>query len=1168
MVMRNPNTRSVTAFARLGLIAMLVTCAPAHSAFAQATFTGVQLRGTVQDASKAAVPRATVVVTNDATNVPDKVTTDEAGRYIFNTLQPASYTLRVEASGFKTAIRSNIVLRVGQQVDVDFTLEVGEITSTVEVSAAAPLLNSVSAALGQEVDNRYVTEVPLFNRVLLNLAFLAPGVTEVQNGNPYGDTGVNFVSNGQRNSTSEVRVDGSIIGAAEGGEGGMFRVHYQPTPDAIQEFKVQNNSLSAEFGNNGGTVINAVTKSGTNEFHGTGYWFGRRPALDAGNFFDNRAGNPKPDFKRDQYGGTIGGPIIKQRTFFFFDYDRTRFEAPATTTLTMPTEAQKRGDFSQTYNPDGTLQTIYNPFDIYTDANGIVKRQPFSGNIVPPELMDPVAVNLMSYFPEPTGSGDPITGLNNFTKNGISSNPAYQYDIKIDHNFSEKSRIYGRYSHGFLGGKTPRFYGNDADDVAVDDNKINNFALEHVYTFNATTIWTNRFGLDRFIERRATPDFDPTTLGFPSQLREGGKDLFPRIETENFAPLGPNFCQDVIEAHTLPHYASSLSKVYSAHNLKFGGEQRILLTNFYQPCVPGGYFVFERTFTAEEVFSPSNLQGNALASLLLGWPSGSRLSIQPATAGKSKEAAFYVQDDWRLTQRLTLNLGLRYEWSTPYTERYNRTQIADFSADTGIDVLGLGRLRGVNRFTDSNNRAVSADRNNFGPRVGLAYRLGQNTVLRAGAGVYYGVNPATNSWLTGSAFRGDSPIIGSLDGGVTRYGSLSNPFPNGLLYPQERKYGNLNLWGLGADSHVDEDFRNAEIYQWNVGIQRELPGTMLVEVVYSGNRGVHLPFQFAQNRNFIPTKVRETLGAQALDEQVPNPFFPLFSGPDAIFNEPSSIYNLPTISRINLLRPYPQFSGEFTGFPKPIGSSTYHAVQLRFEKRYSHGLRFLGSYTFSKMIDDSTGYNAWLTGGFSGWGVQDQENLRLERSLSPASTPHRLVFSWGYEVPVGRGKPLGRDMNRVADAVIGGWQINGFTTFQSGLPLNLGLSGAVLHDGAQRPNLSGDPLGASIQDTVDGKGVRFNLGAFSTPEPEHNGTAPRYTGRVRGDGVHNLNLSIFKSFQFKETMRLQLRGEFFNFTNTPRFGDPDTAFGSTSFGTINSQANSPRQVQMGIRFLF
>jgi hypothetical protein len=378
------------------------------SAQAQATFTGVQLRGTVQDASKAAVPRATVIATNDGTQVSEKVTTDEQGRYLFNTLQPASYTVKVEAAGFKTVIQPNIVLRVGQQADLDFTLEIGEITSTIEVTAAAPLLNSVSAALGQEVDNRYVTEVPLFNRVMLNLAFLAPGVTEVQNGNPYGDTGINFTSNGQRNSTSEVRVDGSIIGAAEGSEGGMFRVHYQPTPDAILEFKVQNNSLSAEFGNNGGTVINAVTKSGTNEFHGTGYWFGRRPQLDAGNFFDNRAGNPKPDFKRDQYGGTIGGPIFKQKTFFFFDYDKTRFEAPATLTTTMPTADQKLGDFSHTLNPDGSLELIFNPFDTYKDTNGNVKRRPFPGNVIPTTLMDPVAVKLISYFPDPTGSGDPI----------------------------------------------------------------------------------------------------------------------------------------------------------------------------------------------------------------------------------------------------------------------------------------------------------------------------------------------------------------------------------------------------------------------------------------------------------------------------------------------------------------------------------------------------------------------------------------------------------------------------------------------------------------------------------------------------------------------------------------------------------------------------------------
>jgi hypothetical protein len=378
---------------------------------AQATYTA-QLRGTVKDATGAVVPKATVTVTNPATQVSEVATTDDVGRYIFPALKPSSYSVKVEAVGFKTILRSNIELRVSQQSDLDFTLALGEITETVQVTSESTLLNTVSATLGTEVTNRYIVDMPLLDRALSNLTFLAPGVTEVPDAGVDSIRGTNFVSNGQRNGTAEIRLDGGLSTVSESGEGGNTIVNYQPSLEIIQEFKVSNNSFSAEYGNNGGTVINIVTKSGTNDFHGSGWWFARRPRFDANDFYSNRDGQGKGDYKKDEWGGSIGGPIRKQKSFFFFDFLKTRNNSPFTLTTTVPTEAQRRGDFSQTFNDDGTLQQIFNPFDVQQDADGNYIRQPFANNMIPLDRIDPVALNIMKLYPEATGAGDDITGRN------------------------------------------------------------------------------------------------------------------------------------------------------------------------------------------------------------------------------------------------------------------------------------------------------------------------------------------------------------------------------------------------------------------------------------------------------------------------------------------------------------------------------------------------------------------------------------------------------------------------------------------------------------------------------------------------------------------------------------------------------------------------------------
>ena len=1146
---------------------------------AQATVSTAQLRGTVQDPTGAVIPGAKVMLVNDTTGESSEAGTDEFGRYLFNNLRPSSYTIRVESTGFNSVESLGVVLRVGQQAEVDIVLEVGAVTTTVEVQGQTPLIDSVSSALGQEVTNRYVTEVPLFDRNVTNLAFLAPGVTQVggsggQSGSQVsaGQTGTNFVSNGQRNSTAEIRLDGGLTTSPETGEGSTTQANYQPSVEAVQEFKVQNNGFSAEWGNNGGTVINIVSKSGTNEFHGSAYWFARRPSLDANNFYANRAGNPKPDFKRDQYGGSIGGPIVRNRTFFFFNSDNVRNDSPSTTTQTVPSALQRSGDFSQTFNQDGSLVVIHQPYEIIFRPRP-PHRRPFPNNVIPASEQEPVARNLMQFYPEANTPGNPVTGRNNYTGTATGASPFRQFDIKFDQVATASSRLTLRVSQRTLQADAARLYGTAADEASISDGAVRNSVLEHSWTPTPTAVWVNRIAVDRaHIETSSIP-FDPRSIGFPDVIVEtNDAEIFPRVTANGYAPLGTRGWTDTVNAHTQWMLSSSLSKVVGNHNLKVGGEARVALVNYWQPGFPVGWFQHSPAPTRQRIFgggAANARTGDSIASLLAGAGhpfSWGGISVTPSTATRSQETAIYAQDDWRVTQRLTLNLGLRYEWSVPLTDRHDRMQFAEVDLDSGLEVEGLGMLRGVNYFSSDDFRRPAIDANNWAPRLGFAYKAAEKTVVRGGFGVYYGLSPATNRQYTGPAFRSSAIWQPTQDFGFSRYATLSNPYPDGVPLPQGRRYGSANQWGYESSGGLFREFRNAEIYQWSLGVQQELPGAMVLEVGYSGSRSTHLMFNGTDNLNFVSREAREQWGAEGLVEEVANPFLPLFQGPRAIFHEPASAYNNEAIPRLNLLRPFPQFDGPFAGSHQPRASARYDSFRLRTEKRYSNGLNFVGSYTYSRLTDDSSaGNNSWLGNRVP---IQDPTDLTLEQGLGGSDTPHRVVFGWSYELPIGKERSVGRSWSRAVDAILGGWQLNGFLTFQSGLPLGLSFAAAELADGSQRPNIEGSILGASISETVNENGIRFKESAFSAPPEQVPGNAPRWTGDVRGDSINNIDLSLFKVLAFSEDMRLQIRAEFFNFTNTPQFGPPNTVFGSQDFGTINDQINNARQFQFGLRLVF
>ena len=1151
-----------------------------------------QIRGVVSDATGAVVPNATVTISDVGTNVSQTAKTGNSGDYILPALRPSTYIVKVAAPGFQTVEQKGVVLAVDQETSLNFILRPAGTSTVVQVTEAAPLLDTENATIGTDITNEYVKDIPLYNRSFFGLAFLSGGVTETAGSGTADNypSGTNFVSNGQRNATAEVRLDGALISAPEQGEGATTNVYYEPSVEIIQEFKVQNNSFSAEFGNNGGTVVNMVLKSGTNAFHGSGWWFGQRAATDARDFF-NPAPNAKPDHVRDQYGFSLGGPIRKNRTFFFAD----RENDPINFIASVPTKAERTGDFSQTQNP------IFDPLQCAAQGQSLPCQRPaVPGNVIPAGEIDKIGQAIINLYPQPNLPGE----FNNFRLTDLAHSPGYQFDIKLDHQINGKQRIAGRYSRAHSNFTTPTLFGDGTfnDGISSDPLTAQNSSIEYTWTLSPKILWTSRFGLDRARQNEETNLPSLTSVGLPTYLEANGTNRMPTIQMSGASPwtnLYDQCCLNTKFAHTLYSYSSSFEVVKGAHLIKFGGEQRLFYNNFWQPPNPTGLFNFTDDVTSQIPNSGAagGTQGNPFASLLFGFPDNSSvINIYPSVAVKSKETGFYFQDDWKVTPRFTLNLGLRYEWSTPYTERNNLIQFSDFTGDSGVTVPGLpiaGALRGITLFSSSSKRNVPVDRNNFGPRLGFAYQLNSNTVIRGGAGVYYGLSVATNFQYPGTAFRKTATMFFTNDNFLTRDATLANPFPSGLTGPQGKQYGKLADWGyINQNDLGTTQAQNADVYQWNLGIQRLLPGQLVIGVDYSANRSTHLPwggYSSTRNRNYISSSFLAQVSAQqrALDptcdadscvsnylaNPVPNPFQPLFSGPNAIFNEPDSRYGQATIPLGNLLRPYPQFDGNFEGLPLLEASSWYNSLQIRFQKRASHYISFEGNYTLSKATDDSSvGANAFV-GTLNNGNPQQLDNLKAEHGISANDATHRLAAAVIVDLPVGRGRWIGRDMNRLANAVVGGWAISTLITEQTGQPLSVPMANARLMDGNQRPNvLCGGGMGISANAAAITQQPYLNISCFADPGDQMPGDGPRYYSNLRAEGIHSADTSLYKEFVPKEGTKLQVRAEVFNFTNTPRFAPPNTAYapGDATFGLITSTAvgSNPRRMQFGVRFEF
>lgn len=1133
------------------------------------------VQGTVTDPSGGLVSGATVTVTNSGTNEKKELKTDSAGRYVVPFLTPGIYTVAVGAKGFNSTKADNVKIDVSQTRSVDFTLKVGAISEQVQVEAATTPLDTATATTGQVIDTRKVVDLPLNGRNPFSLATLVPGVNNV------GGASTPHIG-GSRNAVNEEQLDGMTNILPENNVGNNVSA-YTPIVDSVQEFSVQTNSLSAEYGRFGGGVINLVTKSGTNQWHGGLFEFSRNSILNANDFFANRAGQNKPDSNERQYGGTLGGPIEipkiydgHDRSFFFFGFQGDNASTAGLATDTVPTAAFRNGDFSAL----GT--TIYDPLTAHLDpATGNYIRDAFPGNLIPSTRFDPVAVKAMTYFPAPN-AGLPGEQTNNFVAVGNSTSNDYKWDSRIDHNFTQNWHMFLRLSHDF-NDSLPLFdYGSDNPASQVGSGVVSGGAwsvsMDHTITFSPTMVADFRYGFARsyVTDTPLGAGFRPTSLGLPQSLEDIAAQRvleFPRFALSNGAGLGNNGYVNLIENPLAHDITGSLTKITSHHTIKFGGEWRKMFINFLQYGYPDGQFNFDQTWT-QQVLNQSNGTGSPYASFLLGLANGGQMTHEPTAADQSTYMALYVQDDWKVTQKLTLNLGLRWDVDFPRTERYNRLSYWDPGLPSPIQgavpanaCAYCGDLTGQMVFVGTSASKYGRHQGptqwkDFGPRFGFAYNPTSKMVVRGGFGISYAPSALQAAGTTGApgvqGFGSTTQLQSSFDNQQTVHAYLNNPFPDGYNLPLGAAGGPLTNIGLGIGESFFDSYRNPYSIEWNLNIQHQLPGQMTLEVGYIANRGVFLvDGELGQPYSQLDPSYR-TLGNQLL-ANVPNPFY-------GVITTPGSPLSQPTVSFNRLLRPYPQYDG-VSSFRKPRADSFYNGIIVRLDKRFSNGLSFLVSFTGGKAMDNSAAAVSYL--GPIGATRADQYNDHLEWSVSPQDISKSLVGNFVYQLPFGKGRKFVNSAPRIANLLVSGWEVNGILTFQTGTPIIIGgvVNQTGLFTADQRPDNNGHSAAISNPNIYRW----FDTSVFSQPQPFTIGDTGRTLPDVRNPGVSTADLSLFKNNYFGNENRynLQFRIEAFNALNNPQFAGPNTSLqAGSAFGVITSTAIPSRVVQLAAKFNF
>ncbi len=1114
------------------------------------SFTGIVV-GSVKDSSGAVIPHAIVTITDQQTDRKQSVTADLGGRYTSLPLPPGEYRVEAGLDGFRRAARANVNVQVNATVVIDFTLEVGQLTDAVEVRADTPLLETTTGAIGKVVDNRRILELPLNTRNVYSLIFLTPGVAG-SIGNNYNS--MSYTINGARPTMMDTVIDG--VTASFPTVNGFTGISVFPSVDAIQEFKVLGANYPAEYGRSLGSVLNVVYKSGTNDFRGSAYEFFRDSALDANNYFAQRAGTPLGDFKRSQFGGVAGGPIRRGRTFFMTSFEGLREDRASQMTTTVPTLAQRQGDFSQTLAQNGQLIRIFDPFTTRANPSGAgFIRDQFANNVIPLNRMDRVARQVLNYFPLPNQAGNAVTGAQNYFSTGTAELNVDNVDGRIDHQLSDKAKGFLRYSYRRTFSAPATFFPEDiaiAEGRVNEQNRAHNAVIDYNRTMSDTTVLSARVGFARtlFIFDNQGLGFRPSSLGLPSTIDDNvDRLMFPRFGVGGVVTLGGNDHRyNAFMSYTT---AASLTKVRGNHVLKGGFEGRMLRVNVWEARSAGTF-----NFRTSETQGPnpstaSSTAGLGFASFLLGTGAPNDVLIQnwKNVAANSFYWAFYAQDDWRLNSRVTLNLGLRYDLDVPRTERYDRMNYFDPDARSplGARVPAFPDLRGGVVFVGVDGRSryqYDWDTNNIAPRLGLSYQMNEKTVVRAGYSHMFGPsNQGAQGTVGPFGFRTENLWVTSIDG-ITPLNTLGNPYPNGFVPSPGSSQGLLTQAGANLQAPL-RDTPSPWAIQYNINVQRELPWSTFVEVAYVGTRGHDLSIagEGGLSLNQLDPQYM-ALGSQ-LNQQVANPFYGIVN---------NGVLTQPTVSRGQLLRPYPQFT-DIVPLYAAGAKSRYHALQITGRKRLSAGLMFEGSYTFAKSEE-------------IGMSHQDSYDLEASWALASYDIDHRFVISYLYELPFGRERRWFSGASPVVNALIGGWQFNGITTLQTGTPLSITANNTAGIFGARtQPNDNGgDPrLTGAVEDRLS---RYFDTSVYSQPQAFAFGNEPIFSPVLRAHGVRNFDLSFFKNFRLRQRMTAQFRVEALNAFNRVQFSAPNTSVTSTSFGVITGQANAPRQLQFGLKLLW
>jgi hypothetical protein len=1116
---------------------LLAGAAASFGQVEQGTITGV-----VTDPSGASVPNAKVVVTNLGTQAESIKETNEQGNYGVPFLPPGRYTVVAQKDGFSTERVTNITVTVGLTATINITLKPGNVKQEVTISANAVMLDSQTSSQGNVVSAQQIVQLPLNGRNPYALLTLAPGVT------PSGNSGTGPIISGGRSNTSGVLFDGQETRNTSTND-----IAYTPPLETVAEFKVITNNFSAEYGRSGGGILTAAGRSGSNDIHGSAYEFFRNNVLNANGWTNNRNGLKRNPVRHNEFGFAIGGPVYapkvydgRNKTFFFFNYERIPDRSPDNITASVPTAMQRTGDFSQTATSTGALIKIFDPLTTVPNpaVPGSYMRTQFPNNQIPVSRIDPVANNLLQYYPLPNLPG--IT--NNYAVSATRANTPTKYYGRVDENIGAGNRLFFRYGVTYSPASTPGYTGLAFPQDGTNCNESNSnsspwvMALSDTVTIRPNIIGEFRLSYTRQINtcNPRSLGFDVTSLGLPAYLKNASLDrLFPTVDVTDLTSLGPQRASNYTDAENTPEAQAHFTWLRGSHSIKTGIDFLFLAFNIFRPDYPSGNFSFSRTYTqGPDPSVASTSSGFGLATLLLGPPTGGSFSVGPSLAASQRSYNIYLQDDWKITRTLTLNLGARWEYQTPYQERYNHLAFFDPSATDPI----TGR-NGVLSFTNNSHRYQSnPNQTDIAPRVGLAYTFLNNTVFRAGYGLFYlpgsggiGASPGdlgSGSQASTPVFLGQPPDAPNTPPvGAT----LSNPFVSGLLSYPNTLIGN----GISA---VLPSWATPLNQQWNASIQRTIFSDLLVEAAYLGSRGEHIWSNLninAANPQYL------SLGSQ-LNALVPNPFFGKIS---------SGSLSTPTVRQSSLLIPYPQYTS-INDIRDSVGDSIYHAFTLRADKRFAHDLLFQASYTFSKLIDDVPE----RFGGRSS--IVDPYNLKLSRSISDNDRSQIFVTNFVYELPVGTAKKWAH--NGLVGKVVGNWQVSGIMTLENGQPVVI-----TGPNNTQLPNASAYAVRLKNPNLSSGQTIDkwFDTSAFTAAPLYSFGTDSRTEPNLRNPGIFNLDVGFSRYQPITERIKLQFRAEMFNSTNKVNFSAPQGSVTAANFGQITA-AGAGRTVQLGLRLSY